>query len=370
MFCGVCSSVPTETEGADTVETKNVQNGQKIAVAAISLILCAALFYFFYYTKTPVYSMKLIGEAVQKHDLETFERHVDVKHMVGKIFDDYVAKESKDKNGSLAGNAFALGLVNALKPVAVAEMQDAIYAEVAKKDAPAQQKKSKINVLDRFKSNSKAAAFKGVSTVSKNGDTAIVGVKYHNRKVDKDYTLNVKMEKLNDGKWRAKELTNLLELLDQTEKDEEEKLKELDKPFKEQVWKSVKLSNETGYKLWQVGHQYNRKYLLDVRTVLVNISDKKITGATGFIQLEHVDAPFVSIKRFKMAPFYGLGNGFDVGQEMATTSELKLNPYNETDKYIMQLDRENKLLPRHFVMSITFADGTKIERPTKLPDPE
>ncbi len=348
------------------METKNVQNGQKIAVAAISLILCAALFYFFYYTKTPVYSMKLIGEAVQKHDLESFERHVDVKHMVGKIFDDFVAKESKDKNGSLAGNAFALGLVNALKPVAVAEMQDAIYAEVAKKDAPAQQKESKINVLDRFKSNSKAAAFKGVSTVSKNGDTAIVGVKYHNRKVDKDYTLNVKMEKMNDGKWRAKELTNLLELLDQTEKDEEEKLKELDRPFKEQVWKSVELTNGCDYSIWNSGSVYNPQYNIDVKTCLLNISGKKITSATGFIQLEHKDAPNVSIKRFKMSPFYTIG----VGQEMFTVSEEPLNQYNDTDKYILQLFRENKLFVRYFVMTVNFEDGSKIVRPTKLPDLE
>ena len=90
------------------------ENGQKVAIAAVSVVLCAALFYFFYYVRTPVYSMKLIGEAVQKHDLETFERHVDVKHMVEKMFDDFVAKETTNKNGSLAGNAFALGLVNAL----------------------------------------------------------------------------------------------------------------------------------------------------------------------------------------------------------------------------------------------------------------
>ena len=106
-------------------------------------------------------------------------------------------------------------------------------------------------MLDRFKSNSKAASFKDISTVSKNGDTAIVGVKYHNRKVDKDYTLNVKMEKLNDGKWRAKEITNLLELLDQTERDEVEKLKELDKPFKEEIWKNVDLGEDYGYRIIQ-----------------------------------------------------------------------------------------------------------------------
>ena len=347
------------------MEKKKGENGQKIAIAAVSVVLCAALFYFFYYIKTPVYSMKLIGEAVQKHDLETFERHVDVKHMVGKIYDDYVVMESKDK-GSLAGNAFALGLVNALKPVAVAEMQDAVYAEVAKKDAPAQQKQSKINVLDKFRSNSKAAAFKEISTVSKSGDTAVVGVKYHNRKVDKDYTLNVKMEKRNDGKWRAKELVNLLELLDQTEKDEAEKLKEIDKPFKEQVWKSVELTNGCGYSTWNSGSVYNPQYYIDVKTCLLNISGKKIIGATGFIQLEHKDAPNVSIKRFKMSPFYTIG----VGDEMFTVSEEPLNQYNDTDKYIMQLIRENKLFVRYFVMSIKFEDGSKIVRPTKLPDPE
>ncbi len=348
------------------MDQTNKGNGQKIAVAAISVVICAALFYFFYYTKTPVYSMKLIGEAVQKHDLETFERHVDVKHMVGKLFDDYVEKESKDKNGSLAGNAFAIGLVNALKPAAVAEMQDAIYAAVAKKEAAPQQKQSKINVLERFKRDKKAAELKDVSTISKSGDTAVVGVKYHNRKVDKDYTVNVKMEKMNDGKWRAKELANLLEVLDRTEKDEAEKLKEIDKPFKEQVWKSVKLTNSCDYSIWHSGSDYNPQYYIDVKTSLLNVSGKEITGATGFIQLEHVDSPNVSIKRLKMAPFYGIG----VDREMFTVSEEPLNQYNKTDKYIMQLARENKLFVRYFVMTINFKDGSKLVRPTKLPDPK
>lgn len=348
------------------MEQKKGENGQKIAVGLISVIVCAALFYFFYYTKTPIYSVKQIGEAIQKHDVETFDRHVDVKHMAGRVFDDFVAKESKDKNGSLAGNAFALGLVTALKPVAVSEMQDAIYAEVAKKDAPSQQKKTEIKVFDKFRSNSKFATFKDISTISKNGETAIVGVKYHNRKVDKDYTLNIKMEKLNDGKWRAKELTNLLELLDQTEKDEAEKLKELDKPFKEQVWKNVQLTDGCGYATWQSGPAYNPQYYLDVKTCLLNTSGKKITSATGFIQLEHVDAPNVSIKRFKMTPFYTIG----VGSEMFTISEVTLNQYNDTDKYIMQLIREDKLFTRYFVMTVNFEDGSKIVRPTKLPDPE
>mgnify|MGYP007101897546 CR=1 FL=1 len=348
------------------MEQKKGENGQKIAIAAISVVLCAALFYFFYYTKTPVYSMKLIGEAVQKHDLETFDRHVDVKHMAGRVFDDFVAKESKDKNGSLAGNAFALGLVTALKPVAVSEMQDAIYAEVVKKDAPSQQKKTEIKVFDKFRSNSKFATFKDISTISKNGETAIVGVKYHNRKVDKDYTLNIKMEKLNDGKWRAKELTNLLELLDQTKKDEAEKLKELDKPFKEQVWKSVELTDYSAHRLYTVNNYYESQYFIEAKTALLNKSGKKITKVTGFIQLEHVDAPFVSLKRFKMRPI----SGIDVDQQAVTFSETKLNPYNEVDKEIINLYNSNKLFVRHFVMSLTFEDGTKIVRPTKLPDPK
>ena len=348
------------------MEQKKGERGQKIAIAAISVLLCAVLFYFFYYTKTPVYSMKLIGDAVQKHDLETFDRHVDVKHMVGKVFDDFVAKESKGKNGSLAGNAFAQGLVNAFKPVAVAEMQDAIYAEVAKKDVPAQQKKSNFNLLDRFRSNSKVAAFKDVSTVSKNGDTAIVGVKYHNRKVDKDYTLNVKMEKLNDGKWRAKELTNLLELLDQTERDEAEKLIEIDKPFKEQVWKSVELGNDYGYRIFRRGTGVNINFTLEVCVPLKNISKKEITSVEGFLQIENLKAPHVGLKRFRMIPHTDIAPG----EESVKYTGLQLDLSDKTERSVVSMDTDNELVIRCFVMKIKFADGTKIERPTKLPDPE
>lgn len=348
------------------MEQKKSENGQKIALAAISVILCAALFYFFYYIKTPVYSMKLIGEAVKKHDLETFDRHVDVKHMAGKVFDDFVAKEANDKNGSLAGNAFALGLVTALKPVAVAEMQDAIYAEVAKKDEPLQQKKSEINVLDRLKNSTKVAAFKGVSTVSKNGDKAIVGVKYHNRRVDKDYTLNVKMEKMNDGKWRAKELTNLLELLDQTEKDEAEKLAEIDKPFKEQVWKNVELGDDFGYRIIQRGTGANINFTLEVCVPLKNISGKEIADMSGFLQIENLKTPNVGLKRFRMIPHTGVAPG----RESVKYTALNLDLSDETDRSVISMDRDDELFIRCFVMNIKFADGTKIERPTKLPEPK
>lgn len=347
------------------MEQKKGENGQRIAIAAVSVVLCAALFYFFYYIKTPVYSMKLIGEAVQKHDLETFERHVDVKHMVGKIYDDYVVMESKDK-GSLAGNAFALGLVNALKPVAVAQIQDAVYSEIAQKNESSQQSKTDVAVFERIKQNKNASELKGVSTISKDGDTAIVGIKYHNRKVDKDYTIKVKMEKMSDGKWRAKEAVNLVDIIEQTTKDEAEKLKELDKPFKEQIWKNVQLTDYSAHRLYTVNNYYESQYFIEAKTALLNKSGKKITKVTGFIQLEHDDAPFVSLKRFKMRPI----SEIDVDQQAVTFSETKLNPYNDVDKEIINLYNSNKLFVRHFVMSLTFEDGTKIVRPTKLPDPK
>ena len=343
------------------MDQKNGENGQKIAVGLISVVVCAALFYFFYYTKTPTYSVKLIGEAIQKHDIETFDRHVDLKHMMGKLYDDYVAKESKDQ-GSLAGNAFALGLVNALKPVAVAEMQDAVYAEITQKEPATQQKESKINVLDRFKQSKNALKLTDVSTINKDGDTAVVGIKYHNRKVDKDYSLKVKMVKRSDGKWRANELTNLIEVMEQTEKDEEEKLIELDKPYKEQVWKTVELDDEYG---WRLNSFYNG-YALEVCVPLKNLSDKEITRASGFLQLEHVDAPYAGIKRFKMIPLSNIAPG----QKDIRFTSLNLDPYDKTDKMIMHLFRKGKLNIRCYVMNIQFADGTKIVRPTKLPDPK
>ena len=49
---------------------------------------------------------------------------------------------------------------------------------------------------------------------------------------------------------------------------------------------------------------------------------------------------------------------------------LQLDLSDKTERSVVSMDTDNELVIRCFVMKIKFADGTKIERPTKLPDPE
>ena len=51
---------------------------KKIGLGLIILILCAIAYYFLYFIKTPAYSIKIIQESIQKHDVATFEKHVDL----------------------------------------------------------------------------------------------------------------------------------------------------------------------------------------------------------------------------------------------------------------------------------------------------
>ena len=70
-----------------------------------------------YFTKTPVYSLNLARESVEKHDVVTFKKHVDVESIVGSGYDDFVEVQMNDlliKDNPFKG--FAEAMLRGLKP--------------------------------------------------------------------------------------------------------------------------------------------------------------------------------------------------------------------------------------------------------------
>ena len=51
-----------------------------IAIGIIVALLAAAAGGYMYYKRTPTYTFNLIKEAVEKHDYDTFSRHVDTEN--------------------------------------------------------------------------------------------------------------------------------------------------------------------------------------------------------------------------------------------------------------------------------------------------
>lgn len=70
-------------------------NAKKIGLGIVIAILCAIAFYFLYWIKTPAYSLNIIRESVEKHDVATFEKHVDMDTLYTKAFDDGIVAVDK-----------------------------------------------------------------------------------------------------------------------------------------------------------------------------------------------------------------------------------------------------------------------------------
>ena len=78
-------------------------NQKKIGIGIVIAVLCALAFYFLYWVKSPVYSLNIIKDSIQKHDVNTFEKHVDMDTLYGTLYNRALAAD-KDCGGLVAFN--------------------------------------------------------------------------------------------------------------------------------------------------------------------------------------------------------------------------------------------------------------------------
>lgn len=101
-------------EGKDVIMSFAIQKNRKVLIgfsAVLVILIGALLFYFLYWVKTPAYSLGLVKKSIENHDLPTFKRHVDLKSLYSRGFDDLM----QESLGEDASNAFVSGIVAALK---------------------------------------------------------------------------------------------------------------------------------------------------------------------------------------------------------------------------------------------------------------
>lgn len=334
----------------------------------IGLFVCAILgicYYFFYWIKTPAYSINIIRESIQKHDVNTFEKHVDLDSLYNKGYDDMYVAMSKITGEDFSSNPFLAGMVQMMKPPLVAEFKHKTLEFVKGNDNSQTSNQSSqddtqtavINGMEN-KANIKNLDIRDVSTISQENDSAIIVLKVHSRNIGKDFDLKIKMNKLDDGKWKLKEITNLTEFIIETDKAEKEKLAEIDAPLKEQIYKVVETSLVKGKK--HVTDGLFPSYSLNITYQLKNISGKNIIRATAYCLFS--DKQKNEIASYKINDFPNMSPGATA----ISANNIKLNEFDATDKKIIATDPSTLRLGIK-VMSVEFDDGTKIERPTKLP---
>ena len=104
-------------------------NAKKIGIGILVAILIAVSFYFFYWTKTPQYSLVQIQKAIQNHDIDTFEKHVDLDSLYSKVVDDFIVEGMKKEKSGL-DQTLAAGFIQLFKPTMVSLLKDATVEKI------------------------------------------------------------------------------------------------------------------------------------------------------------------------------------------------------------------------------------------------
>lgn len=344
-------------------------NQKKIGIVVVAAIVCAIAFYFLYWIKTPVYSLGIIRDSIQKHDVATFEKHVDLDTLYSKGFDDALAAQSKNEQKDLVADPLTAAFMQMLKPAIISELKtqtlNAIKGDSASdgQDKKSMQALSVDNIAKDLKSKSgiNDSSVKDVSVLSKENNEAIVSVKTFNKQLDKTFDLHVKMSKLDDGTWRLKEIANLADFLVEVDKVQKEKLAELNADIQKKMQAAVSVT-EQPLKLVVEERRYFKYYSYDQAATIKNISDQDILSLS--ITSRILDADRTIRKEFAQA--YS-DRPIHPDEEITLGSNHRLNEYSKKDSEIISsIDAFKNSMT---VTRIVFADGTDLHLLDKLPEP-
>jgi hypothetical protein len=187
-----------------------------IGVILVLIVGCLAG-YFGYYVKTPQYSLNIIRTAVDKHDWETFSKHVDTEQVVTSAFDGFVGY-AMDKESDDTVKAFAGGFIAIMKPSVVKEMTNSIkkYVETGNKKSDENGSSTMAGLDEQADVNN--VEFKGIAYSNKNNNLATVGIKIYDKELKQEFVIDLKMRELSDGTWQVIEVPNFKEYLADVEK--------------------------------------------------------------------------------------------------------------------------------------------------------
>ena len=199
---------------------------KKLFIAALVAVVAIVLgWYFLYFTKTPVYSLNLAREAVEKHDVNAFKKHVDMDSIIGSGYDDVVSMQLEDpeiKNSPFKDLAEVM--FQGLKPKIVPILSNEIYNAIAKQPESSEQNAREKQAADEMKEKTgvKDLEFKSIGSATVDGNSAVVPVTFNSKELNQDITFNLAMKKLDDGTWQAVKINNFKEFLELVEQHEKQ----------------------------------------------------------------------------------------------------------------------------------------------------
>lgn len=182
-----------------------------LTLIAVLAILAAGGYW--WWTTTPQYSLEQVKVAIKDHDLEKFNKYVDLDSTSSRIVDDLLAKPMREALGpSVLGQVLVTGFVGLLRrPLADGIKQEIVNfvdsgsfrGKEATVGGPAGVSLSNFDDHLGFRKH----AFRGITSSRIDGDYAQLEVSLHNEQFDQDLPLDVTMHKMS-GYWQVVQLSN------------------------------------------------------------------------------------------------------------------------------------------------------------------
>ncbi|MBA3994645.1 MAG: hypothetical protein C0469_14055 [Cyanobacteria bacterium DS2.3.42] len=187
-------------------------------VGVLALLAGVAWGIFYLWTSTPEYSISQVKDAVKAHDKAKFDKFVDTEEFADGMVDDMLTKPIKEAmGGNTIGRWVAAGMSGIFKPQFVSQIKKDLY-DLVEKGSISQSVGTDVvdpdmtlGAVDRRLCLSQND-FKKIENIKSDGKVATVTVVLHNKEHNKDFKLDVQMQKT-EGYWRVTKMLNFPEFV-------------------------------------------------------------------------------------------------------------------------------------------------------------
>ena len=183
---------------------------KKVIFICLIVLIGAAGWYFLYWQKTPAYAAGEIQQAVQRKDLDLFQKRVDLNKVYSYALDDILAELQIDGKPQ---DRLAASLLKSIKKEVVKELIRQTEIKFQEKAPVSKSMLDKpIQTLTAYVGSS-ALSLTDIFQVEEKDGLAIAHVKLHDKDLNKDFTWDVQLEKDVNGNWNAVRILNLRQYL-------------------------------------------------------------------------------------------------------------------------------------------------------------
>ena len=204
-----------------------------LAVVAVLIVTGGGYWYLRVYTKTPEYAMQQIEQSVEQHDKAKFQRYVDVERLLDRSYDGFVeGLLTTDTMMTPEAKSAISSFTHMMKAPLLTSFRTAIeqYVESGTWEAAESQEAGNeaLDASDVLKrSGLQQAVFRSVDGISqdKDGDRAIASVRVYQEEAQREFVLEVVLEKAENGDWRITEIQNFDAFIQMVSQARHEELK-------------------------------------------------------------------------------------------------------------------------------------------------